>query len=64
MNKRQKSRYLFAVYLVVAFIAIILVLIAFQRSSDTWQSFLLNLSTELLVPKKLNPCFFYKDLTF
>lgn len=48
MSKRQKSRYLFAVYLVVAFIAIILALVAFQRGNDTWQSLLLNLSTELL----------------
>ena len=48
MNRRQKARYLLAVYLVVACLAIILSLIAFNRNTDTWQSLLLNLSTELL----------------
>jgi hypothetical protein len=48
MSRRQRARYLLAVYLIVAFIAIILGLIAFNRGTDAWQSLLLNLSTELL----------------
>lgn len=48
MNRKQKTRYLLAIYLVVAFIAVILGLFAFNRDNDTWQSVLLNLSTELL----------------
>jgi prepilin signal peptidase PulO-like enzyme (type II secretory pathway) len=48
MSRKQKLRYLLAIYLVVAFIAIIIGIIAFRQNNDTWQSLLLNLSTELL----------------
>lgn len=47
MDKKQKSRYLFAIYVAVALVAIILALIG-QISDDNFlQSILLNLSTEL-----------------
>ena len=48
VSKKQKLRYLLAVYLVVALAAIILGLIAFNQKNVTWQALLLNLSTELL----------------
>lgn len=48
MNRKQRTRYLLAVYLIVVFVAVILGLIAFSCGNDTWQSMLLNLSTELL----------------
>ena len=48
MNRKQKSRYLLAVYLVVTVIAILLSYVAFNRTTDTWQAMLLNLATELL----------------
>ena len=48
MDKKRKTRYLVAIYMILAFIAIILALLAFRRSGDAWQSILLNLSTELL----------------
>ncbi len=48
MNKDQKKKYLVAIYLSIAFLAIIFVLIAPSIANTTWQSFLLNLSTELI----------------
>lgn len=48
MDRRQKTRYLLAIYSIVAFVAVILGFIAFNRGNDTWQAMLLNLSTELL----------------
>lgn len=48
MNRNQKKRYLFAVYIILALLAIIIGLVAFNRSEDYWQAILLNLSTELL----------------
>ncbi len=48
MNRKQKLRYLLAIYLVVAFVAIIIGIVAFNQNSETWQSLLLNLSTEFL----------------
>lgn len=48
MDRKQKSRYLLAIYLLLASLAVILVFLAFRRNADTWQSILINLSTELL----------------
>lgn len=48
MSKSLKKRYLFAVYAVVAAIAIVTALLAFSRGADEWQSLLLNITTELL----------------
>jgi hypothetical protein len=48
MNRKQKLRYLLAIYLIVAFIAVIIGIIAFRQNDDVWQSLLLNLSTEFL----------------
>jgi hypothetical protein len=47
MTRKQKLRYLLAIYLVLALGAIILGILAF-REKDLWQSLLVNLSTELL----------------
>lgn len=48
MNRKQKLRYLLAIYLVVTLAAVILGFIAFSQKDTTWQALLLNLSTELL----------------
>jgi len=48
MNRKQKLRYLLAIYLVVALIAVILAVFAFNQNSEIWQALFLNLSTELL----------------
>ncbi len=48
MNRKLKSRYLIAIYVIVALAAVILAGFAFSRDADAWQSVLLNLSTELL----------------
>ncbi len=48
MNRKLMSRYLIAIYVIVGTVAIILGIFAFFRDADTWQSVLLNLSTELL----------------
>lgn len=48
MEKKRKSRYLLAVYLVVASIAIITALVGINYCEGSFQSILLNLSTELL----------------
>jgi hypothetical protein len=48
MEKRRKSRYLLAVYLVVAGIAIITALVGINYCQGSLQSVLLSLSTELL----------------
>ncbi|EKV03935.1 hypothetical protein Lepto7375DRAFT_6255 [Leptolyngbya sp. PCC 7375] len=47
MNKRQKARYVFAIYVVVAFVALIFTLVAQNSKDNFWQAILLNLSTEL-----------------
>lgn len=47
MTRKQKLRYLLAIYMVLALGAIILGILAF-RQKDLWQSLLVNLSTELL----------------
>jgi hypothetical protein len=47
MNRKQRLRFLLAIYLVLAFGAIILAMWAF-RQEDFWQSLLVNLSTEIL----------------
>lgn len=47
MSKRQRTRYIIAIYTIVAAVAVIFLLLAFNRTNDTWQSTLLNLSTEL-----------------
>ena len=48
MDRRQKTRYLIAIYVIVILIAVIFVIFAFLRDADTLQSLFLNLSTELL----------------
>ena len=48
MDKKRKARYILAVYLVVASLAVIFLLVGINNATDTWQSVLLNLSTELL----------------
>jgi len=48
MSRKQKGRYLLAIYSVVVFIAIEIGMLAFRQSNSVWQSLLLNLSTELL----------------
>jgi hypothetical protein len=47
MDKKQKSRYFFAIYIAVAFVAIILALIGYNSKDNFWQAMFLNLSTEL-----------------
>ena len=48
MSRKQKLRYLLAIYLVIALLATILMVLAFEQSNDIWQALFLNLSTELL----------------
>lgn len=48
MRKKQKAKYLIAIYTIVAFLAIILWLSAYFTSNITFQATLLNLATELL----------------
>jgi hypothetical protein len=48
MEKKRKSRYLLAIYLVVAGLAVIIALVAINYCEGNLQSILLNLSTELL----------------
>jgi len=48
MDKKHRARYFLAVYLVIAGLAIVLVLVGINYAKDTWQSVVLNLSTELL----------------
>ncbi|MBX3059322.1 MAG: hypothetical protein KF770_22865 [Anaerolineae bacterium] len=48
MSRKQKLRYLLAIYLVVALAAVVLGFIAFGQTNTAWQSLLLNLSTEFL----------------
>ncbi len=48
MNKKQKIRYLLAIYIIIALFAIILGFLGFNRDQDNWQVVFLNLSTELL----------------
>lgn len=47
MNRKQRPRYLLAINLVVALSALIFGFLAFRQNNGTWQSLLLNLSTEL-----------------
>lgn len=47
MDKRQKSRYFLAIYVVVAFIGFVAALIGQNSDDEFWKSILLNLSTEL-----------------
>lgn len=48
MEKKRRSRYLLAVYLLVAGIAVILALIGINYLDGTWRSISLGLATELL----------------
>lgn len=48
MDKKRRIRYRLAIYLVVASLAAIFLLIGINNATGTWQSVLLNLSTELL----------------
>lgn len=48
MEKRQRTRYLIAIYSIVTALALIFIILAFYRTSDVWQATFLNLSTELL----------------
>jgi hypothetical protein len=47
MNRKERLRFLLAIYLVLALVAIILGMFAFSQK-DIWQSLLVNLSTEIL----------------
>jgi len=48
MDKKRKTRYLLAVYSIIAALAIIFGLLGINYAKDTWRSILLNLATELL----------------
>src|SRR5258706_3420652 len=48
MNRKQRLRYLLAIYLVVALSAVLLGILAFRQSNSFWQSLFLNLSTDLI----------------
>jgi hypothetical protein len=48
MERKRRTRYLLAVYLIVAGLAIIIALISINYLSGIWQSILLGLAIELL----------------
>ena len=48
MRNSDESRHFLAVYLIVILLAIILLLLGILTAEHTWQTVLLNLSTELL----------------
>ena len=48
MKKKQKIKYLIAIYTIVASLSLILWILAYFRSNDVFQATLLNLATELL----------------
>lgn len=48
MERKQRTKYLLLIYISVALLAIILLIVAFNRTNDIWQNTLLNLGTELL----------------
>ena len=49
MERKQRAKYLIAIYLFISSLAVILLIVAFYRpNNDVWQSTLLNLGTELL----------------
>ena len=60
MNIKQKRKYLFAVYLIIAITAVTFMVIGFSEV-DSWKSILLNLSTELLAVALV---FFLVDFLF
>lgn len=48
MERKQRAKYLILIYLFVGSLAMIALILGFQRESDTWQSVFLNIGTELL----------------
>lgn len=61
MDKQQKRRYLLAIYLLILATAVIFLLIGFKPGEDSWESVLLNVSTELLAVAVV---FFLVDFLF
>ena len=48
MNRKERPRYLLAIYLLVFLLGMLLIILPFRQGNATWQSLSLNLGTELL----------------